>query len=114
MGPKLRTIRESRGITRKQLAESTGLTTQAITQVEMGRRQPAFRTLVCIARGLDISLDSLVGLTGSTPMTDVTRNADVMAMAEKIARMSKDLQDEVKGFVDFVWDKKARKRAHKS
>lgn len=113
IGQKLREIRESKGLTRKKLSESTGLTVQAITQVETGRRQPAFQTLVALAQALNISLDAIVGLPSSKYTHDILQDTGILAMAEKTARLPKELQEEVKGFVDFVWEKKMRKRKGK-
>ena len=111
IGKRVREIRESRGLTRKTLAQRAGITAQAITQVETGKRKPAFDTLVALAEGLAISLDALVGRTGSGHQHDLLNNADALGIAEKTARMTPELQAEVKDFVDFLWEKKVRKKA---
>jgi len=112
MGRRLRDIRESQGLTQNKLAEADGLTPQAITQIETGKRQPSGSTLIALARGLrlSISLDSLLGLPASGYPHDVLRNADALAMAEKTARMPAELQEEVKDVVDFVWGKRIREQ----
>ncbi|MFC1460983.1 helix-turn-helix domain-containing protein [Verrucomicrobiota bacterium] len=114
IGQRLREIRESRGLTQQALAERSGITSQAITQVETGRRKPSFGTLVAIAQGLGMSLDSLVGVPTSKYPHDILKDAGVMAMAEKVSRMPKDLQKEVSDFVDFVWEKRVGRGRTKS
>lgn len=113
IGQRLREIRESRGLTQQALAKRSGITSQAITQIETGRRRPSFGTLVALAQGLGLSLDSLAGVPTSKYPHDILKDADVMAMAEKVSRMPKGLQNEVKDFVDFVWEKRVGKRRRK-
>lgn len=113
IGQRVREIRESLGLTQRALAEASGLTPQAITQIETEKRQPSGITLIALSQGLDISLDSLVGLPTSKYPHDILKDADVMALAEKIARMPPELREEVKDFVDFLWANKIRKRKRK-
>ena len=110
IGSRVREIRESRGLSRKKLAESISLTIQAITQVETGRRKPSFQTLIALSQGLGISLDSLVGLPTSKYPHDILKDSGVMALAEKVGRMPPELKEEIKDFVDFLWANKIRKR----
>ena len=65
IGQRLREIRESRGLTQTALAEDAGVTSQAIVQIEAGRRKPSFETLLALGRTLGIGLDALVGLPTS-------------------------------------------------
>ena len=106
-GTRLREVRESRSLTRKNLAEATGLAVQAIANIEAGRRQPSFRTLLALARGLSMSLDSLVGWQVAEQAPGVLEDATVAATAERIRGLPPELQQEVKDFVDFLWEKKA-------
>lgn len=53
--------RESRGICQNELAEKSGLTCSAISQLESGLRKPSYESLLKIANALDISCDFLVG-----------------------------------------------------
>ena len=110
----MREIRESRGLSRKKLAESISLTIQAITQVETGRRKPSFQTLIALSQGLGISLDSLVGLPTSKYPHDILKDSGVMALAEKVGRMPPELREEIKDFVDFLWVNKIRKKKRKT
>lgn len=66
-----------------------------------------------MAQGLGISLDLLVGLPPAKHARDILEDADVMAVAEKVSRMPKDLQGQVRDFVDFVWAKRVAKRGRK-
>ena len=57
----LRTIRKSRGITQKQLAQAVGASERGIQSYEIGERKPAFDQLLALADFFDVSLDYLVG-----------------------------------------------------
>lgn len=62
-GEKLREARKARGLTQSALGELCGLQACAISHFETGVRKPDFDNLCSIARGLDVSLDNLMGLT---------------------------------------------------
>lgn len=112
-GLRLKEIRESRALSQAALARRAGLTSPAVAQIEGGRRKPSFDTLVALAQGLEISLDSLVGLSVPAESNAVLGDVAVMGLAEKVTRMPPELQAEVKDFVDFLWEKKVRARGRK-
>jgi transcriptional regulator with XRE-family HTH domain len=56
-------LRNSHGITQKQLAEAIGVTIRTITNYENGSRKPDIDTLIAIADYFRVSLDYLCGLT---------------------------------------------------
>lgn len=64
--------REDLGLSRKALAEITGLSYPYIAQIETGYRMPSSRHHGPLARALGLSLDELFGAsgTGDGPLTD--------------------------------------------
>jgi transcriptional regulator with XRE-family HTH domain len=61
---RLRELRQSKGISTRQLAQALGLKSHgAITQFEKGTALPALDTLVSIADFFEVSIDYLVGVT---------------------------------------------------
>lgn len=54
-------LRQSRGITQRQLAAGIGVSEIAIQNYENSRRKPTFDILIALADYYDISLDYLVG-----------------------------------------------------
>jgi len=62
-GERLRMLRESRGLTAKDLGKMVSLGGPTITRYEKGQRDPDTETLVRLAEILDVSLDYLFGLT---------------------------------------------------
>jgi transcriptional regulator with XRE-family HTH domain len=59
-GGRLREIREAKGITRRALAQLTGLTEDGLYKLESGAREPAWGTVLTLAQALQVqSLDEL-------------------------------------------------------
>lgn len=61
IGPRLRRLRQARGLTLAAVAEQSGLSVSALSRVETGRRQPTLDALIPLARAYEVSLDQLVG-----------------------------------------------------
>lgn len=57
----LKSIRKSRGITQKQLAQAVGASERGIQSYEIGERKPAFDQLIALADFFAVSLDYLTG-----------------------------------------------------
>jgi len=60
-GGRLASALRSRGMTQKELAESTGLTQAAVSRYISGAREPRAITVASIARALDITPQELLG-----------------------------------------------------
>ena len=57
----LRKIRTEKGITQTALAETVGVTGQAICNYEVGIREPNLETLRNLAAALEVTVDELIG-----------------------------------------------------
>src|SRR5690349_12995092 len=62
---RVKRTRERQGLNQAQLAEKSGLTAAAISQIEAGERIPAFKTIVELARALKTTPDDLMGVEGA-------------------------------------------------
>jgi transcriptional regulator with XRE-family HTH domain len=60
MGGRLRTARQARRYTLRELAQRLGVSPSMISQIETGRASPSVSTLYAIANELDVSLDDLL------------------------------------------------------
>lgn len=60
-GEHLKSLRLSKRITQKQLAELTGTSERGIQNYELNQRKPTYDILISLADYFDISLDYLVG-----------------------------------------------------
>ncbi|MBT9605971.1 XRE family transcriptional regulator [Microbacterium sp.] len=61
VGPRLRVLREARGLTLGDLAERTGISTSTLSRLETGQRRPSLELLFPLARVFRVPLDDLVG-----------------------------------------------------
>ena len=60
---RLRSLRNSKGLSQKVLAEAMGITEAGYQNYEVGRRLPTFEKLLAICNALDCSADYLLGRT---------------------------------------------------
>lgn len=58
---RLRSLRESRGLTQKDIASEIDIGLHTYQRYEYGEREPQLSTLVALADFYDLSLDELVG-----------------------------------------------------
>jgi transcriptional regulator with XRE-family HTH domain len=61
VGPRLRRVREERGVTLAGLAEATGISKSTLSRLENGQRRPSLELLLPIAQSHQVPLDELVG-----------------------------------------------------
>src|SRR3954466_15824430 len=61
VGPRLKRIRKERGVTLRDLAESTGISTSTLSRLENGQRRPSLELLLPLAQAYRVPLDDLVG-----------------------------------------------------
>jgi transcriptional regulator with XRE-family HTH domain len=61
VGPRLRRVRQQRGVTLAALARATGISVSTLSRLESGGRRPSLELLLPIARAHQVPLDELVG-----------------------------------------------------
>ena len=60
---RMRETRLDLGMNQAELARKMGMSQQAISSIESGRREAYFFTVICVADALGVSLDYLAGRT---------------------------------------------------
>ena len=87
-GEKLKSLRESKGITQQTLADQLYVTRQAVSRWECGARYPDLLTAKRIAQALDTTIDELV--SGSKIMVSkrVFNVADILYFLSFTASLS--------------------------
>jgi len=73
---RLRSIREKRGFSQRELARLCGLGEVMVHRYESGTTDPSTRYLTIIAEKLGISTDYLVGLSDNPEINGVNRELD--------------------------------------
>ncbi len=63
IGPRLRRLRNQRGVTLTALAAATGISKSTLSRLESGQRKPSLELLLPIAQVHRVPLDDLVGST---------------------------------------------------
>ncbi|MCX5193407.1 XRE family transcriptional regulator [Streptomyces sp. NBC_00249] len=61
VGPRLRALRQQRGVTLAQLSETTGISLSTLSRLESGQRRPTLELLLPLAKAHRVPLDELVG-----------------------------------------------------
>src|SRR5918998_7455 len=61
VGPRLRRLRERRGVTLTALAATTGISKSTLSRLETGQRKPSLELLLPLAATYRVPLDELVG-----------------------------------------------------
>ncbi len=81
VGQRIRQYRKKSGLSQEKLAEKTGLSVIAISNIERGVNYPAFEHFISIANALNVSADML--------MIDVVDNACMQEASKLSDRLSK-------------------------
>ncbi|MEU9197893.1 helix-turn-helix domain-containing protein [Streptomyces hundungensis] len=63
MGPRLRGVRERRGVTLAAVSCATGISRSTLSRIETGRRKPTLEVLLQLSKEYGVSLDELAGTT---------------------------------------------------
>jgi transcriptional regulator with XRE-family HTH domain len=61
VGPRLRRVREQRGLTLTEAAEQTGISKSTLSRLEHGQRRPGLELLLPLAQLYQVPIDDLVG-----------------------------------------------------
>lgn len=59
-GARLKALREAAGLTQQQLADLVGMKAQNVTRLETGGREPAWETVIRLAKALKVSTDDFL------------------------------------------------------
>ncbi|MFJ5933970.1 helix-turn-helix domain-containing protein [Streptomyces sp. NPDC093071] len=61
MGPRLRGVRERRGVTLADVSRATGISPSTLSRMETGRRKPTLEVVLRLAKEYGVALDELAG-----------------------------------------------------
>ena len=106
----LRRLRKNKDWSQGQLAQQAGIDLQKISKYERGVSSPPIKTLVKIAKALDVSLDYLV--IGKTRAEKV-KNIKLIERIEEIEKLPLEYQDTLISVLDsFIKRHKFEELAH--
>ena len=72
IGARIREQRKAKSWTQKDLAQRIGTSPKYLSHVENGAKFPSLEMLICLARELDVSLDSLISTASRQNNTNNT------------------------------------------
>lgn len=105
-GEHLKTIRQSKNLTQKQLAELIGSTERGIQRYESVERKPNFDAILALCNALNVSADYLIGRTDTpTPVPQTAQSAETEIQTE----FNKLTESEQKDVLDYIRFKKHRR-----
>lgn len=98
MGQRIMVRRKARRMTQEELAEKLGVSTQMISNLELGKKAIRPENLAKVCDVLDLSADFI--LTGTNTKTAVD------AVAEKLTRLTAEELQMVSDIIDYMNNKK--------
>jgi transcriptional regulator with XRE-family HTH domain len=90
IGDKLKTLRKGRKLTQDQVAEAFGVTRGAISNFEIGKRQPDIKTLQAFATFYGVPLDYFGESEQKDELFDLLSRAKVIFHDERVSRSTKE------------------------
>lgn len=117
---RLKTLREQKGLTRKEVSEAVGLESSTYGKYEKGQRQPSYQILLALAEFYNVSVDYLTGHSPSSKavsqehLTNVNNRIkeelgeNIKVMFHDINSFDDDEMEELKNFIDFIKSKKKK------
>ena len=100
IGPRVRSLREERGIAQNQLAAEVGMEPAALSRVETGKRSLAVGELILIAERLGVSSDDLL-FTNPEPLP-LFRSKGGDGAAQPALREMLSIVDDFLGFRSVI------------
>lgn len=96
LGVAIRRLREAKGVTLEVLGKRCGISHAGLSKIERGEtKEPAFETIVKVAKALNVPLDHLVQMAESDP--DESRPLDADAIEAEAERALEFLSQFIKG-----------------
>lgn len=100
----LKLLREETGITQKQLAESIGVSQQAINKYENHNIEPDIETLIRIADIFNTSVDFLISHTDIRHKIEITSKYELNAEEEALVETYRKLSPKQKKCILTIMD----------
>jgi transcriptional regulator with XRE-family HTH domain len=86
---RVRALRNERELTQEQLCEAAGLSLDAVSRIEHGTRVPTLDTIERLAKGLGVSVSSLIA---DTPPAKMEFSPTVMRLARTLDAQPVEIQ----------------------
>ncbi len=103
-GRRIRTLRESRGLTQVELARLLGLPQSNVSEMERGVRGLTVHQTVKLARALKVSTDEILRSSNGSPTPKAAPSLKLLRRLQKIERLPEARQRVVLKLIDALID----------
>lgn len=113
VGAKLQEIRVKAGVSQQAMAEYLGITRQAYSHYEVGRRKPDYETLLKLAEYFGISVLDILGnekAPAASGERKITDDDIKFALFGGDGEITDAMYDEVRSFAAFVKQREEQKK----
>jgi len=97
--------RQEKNLNQAQLAEKSGVTPAAISQIEKGTRTPTIPVLQRIASVLGVSIDYLLGKTDESELGDLLHDQEVRTFFRGFQSLDPEDKETIEKMVNFFKSK---------
>lgn len=108
----LQRIRTKAGVSQQAAADCLGISRQAYSHYEVGRRKPDYETLLKLADFFGVSVLEILGTTKKAPAPEGERKVneeDIKFALFGDAAIDDELYEEVKAFARFAKERKEKR-----
>lgn len=106
---RLRELRLKNKLTQKEVAAFLGITESAYGYYEQGRNEPSLQTIKKLAQRYDVSISYILSGSDSEKCLDLTNNPEIKEFIKDILHASKEEQEELKLYWEFMKQKRKDK-----
>lgn len=103
----LRRLRQKAGLTMKELSKAVKISESAVSQYELGKRQPDYETLLKLAEFFGVSADYLIRDEDTAKPFRKASNEELMfALWGDAEEMTQEDLDDVRAYAQFLRERK--------
>lgn len=100
-------LRKDKDLSQKRLADLTGISQKAISQIEKGENLPGGGSLISLSKFFGVSVDYLLGLTDDSDIVFVNSelNETEQYLLSQFKGLSRDNQAEALNYINYLANK---------
>lgn len=110
IGERIRQIRKEKDMSIIDLANLTDLSKSTISEIENGKKKPAFETLKKLSFALNIPISKLLDEnTDDETILGISKSEKLVKSLQRAKIQPKEVLDELADFIEIILDKEEKK-----